>query len=440
MQHKVVIATLGSLGDLHPFLALGRALSEQGVQVLLAGAQEYRDKTRSAGLDFVPMSPSFAQIERIEAQSGEPLLAQMLRDREFILRVLVNPFVGSAYEELAPVVAAADCVVTSSLALGARFAAERAGVAVVPVILQPFMFFSSYDPPVIPESPALSAWLPHLPRWARAGLLALMKRAARSMITPLEAQRAALGLAPLRADTLFEELFQPADTIALYSPLLGRLQPDYPPGTDIVGFARFDSEDGARVALEPELERFLAAGAAPLVFTLGSVLVRWPGEFFRESHAAARELKQRAVLLVGPEQLEAARAELGGEDVYVGAYAPFSRLFPRAAAVVHHGGIGTLAQALTAGRPQLIVPHFADQPDNAARARRLGLARVLPPTRYRRVAVAHALRALMSDPAVELKARAAREQLLEEDGAALAARLIVGRIEREQLRGAPKIV
>ncbi|HLW23806.1 MAG TPA: glycosyltransferase [Steroidobacteraceae bacterium] len=440
MQHKIVIAILGSLGDLHPFLALGRALASRNVRVLLAGAAEYREKTERAGLEFHPMSPSFAQLERLQGEREAAFVRAMLLDREFILREIVIPHARSAYEDLLPVVAGADCVVVSSLAFGARFAAERQGVPWVPITLQPFMFVSAYDPPAIPEAPRLSALLPHLPRPLRAALLALVKRATRPLIEPLEALRVELGLARGARATLFEDTFRPAGTIALYSPILGAVEPDFPAGTVIAGFAPFDSEDGGSIELEPELESFLEAGAPPWVFTLGSVLVREPGNFFRESCAAARACGRRAVLLVGAQGLETARAELAASDVFVGAYAPYSLLFPRAAVVVHHGGIGTLGQALRAGRPQLIVPHFVDQPDNAARAARLGVARVLSPAHYRRDRVMRALGALESEPATARRVGAARAALLEEDGAAAAAGLILARLQERTLREADEIV
>ena len=102
-------------------------------------------------------------------------------------------------------------------------------------------------------------------------------------------------------------------------------------------------------------------------------------------------------------------------------YAPHAALFPRAAAVVHHGGIGTTAAVLRAGRPMLVVPHAHDQPDNAFRAERLGLARVLDARRYRADRVADHLRTLLTMPSYLASARAIAARIGQEDGARTAA-------------------
>jgi UDP:flavonoid glycosyltransferase YjiC (YdhE family) len=102
-------------------------------------------------------------------------------------------------------------------------------------------------------------------------------------------------------------------------------------------------------------------------------------------------------------------------------YAPHARLFPRAAAIVHQGGIGTTARALASGRPSLVVPYSHDQPDNAARCRRLGVALTLARDRYRADRAARALAALPADGAMARRAAALAAALASERGAAVAA-------------------
>jgi UDP:flavonoid glycosyltransferase YjiC (YdhE family) len=241
--------------------------------------------------------------------------------------------------------------------------------------------------------------------------------------------RREVGLGASGRNALFEGQFSRAGAIALYSSLLGGTQPDYPTPALIAGFAPYDSEDGRSTGLDPGLEQFLRAGEPPLVFTLGSAIVKIPGSFYPESLATARRLGKRAVLLVGESPTGAnGRAANGlATDVYVCGYAPHSLLFPRAAAVIHQGGVGTLAQALRSGHPQLVVPFFADQADNAARAKRIGVARVLRPGRYAAALAERELATLLTD---QYKARAAqvREHLAAEDGSASAASFIIARL------------
>jgi UDP:flavonoid glycosyltransferase YjiC (YdhE family) len=237
--------------------------------------------------------------------------------------------------------------------------------------------------------------------------------------------RAALGLPPSSANLLFDGATRADLALGLYSPLLSRAQPDAPPGFTVTGYAAYDSEAGGPAVMPRELEAFLAAEEPPIVFTLGSAAVHIPGDFYLESLKAARAVGRRSVLLVGP---EGDRSVADGPDAIAVAYAPFSMLFPRAALIVHQGGVGTTQQALRSGRPQLIVPHLGDQFDNAARVGRLGCGRTLGRTRYRAGRIARVLDTfLASATVVETAARlggiAARE-----DGARVAADRIISLI------------
>jgi UDP:flavonoid glycosyltransferase YjiC (YdhE family) len=320
----------------------------------------------------------------------------------------------------------ADLILTSSLAFGARLAAERRAIPWLGIVLQPLMFLSAYDPPEIPRAQWLTALFRRLgptpTRWA----LRVIKQALAAQLRPVTALRAAVGLPALRTNPLFDGQFSALGAIGLYSPLLAAAQADYPEPTAIVGFATFDSDDGAPASLEASLEEFLAVGPRPLVFTLGSLIVNSPGSFYRESLLAARRLGLRAVIVVGDNGI-AEYAGMASAGVHVCAYAPHSLLFPRAAANVHQGGIGTLAQALRSGRPQLIVPFYADQLDNAVRAGRLGVARWLPPAVYDGASACHQLGALLGTADYASRAAQVGRLLAAEDGAARGADVVLER-------------
>lgn len=131
----------------------------------------------------------------------------------------------------------------------------------------------------------------------------------------------------------------------------------------------------------------------------------------------------RALLLTGPEHLQRVRACAKANMLAV-EFSPHAAVFPRAAAIVHQAGMGTLAQGLRSGRPTLIVPHANDQPDNAWRAARLGTARVLLPKQYRAAKVARELHALVSDVRYLDAAANIRDALQHEDGASVACEVI----------------
>jgi len=199
--------------------------------------------------------------------------------------------------------------------------------------------------------------------------------------------------------------------LALFSKWLADKQLDWPAQTIVTGFPWFDADGD--VGLPQELIRFLDDGEPPLVFTLGSAVVADAGPFYHHSAAAANLLGRRAVLLVkNPRVL---LPELP-EGVVAFDYAPFSQLFPRAAAIVHHGGIGTTGLAMRAGRPSLVMPCAWDQPDNAERAGRLGIARTIARNRYDPRRVAAELRLLLENPAYSQRASEIATKVRQEEG------------------------
>jgi rhamnosyltransferase subunit B len=429
LTRKVVLATVGSLGDLHPFIAVGAALRAQGVHAVIACAPEYQSKVEAAGLAFHSLRPGFDELQRDLKMNRGQLTRGAIDHPDFLFRRLVLPYLKLSYEDMMEAAVDADLLLTSSLAFGARLAAEKRGIPWIAVVLQPMMFLSSYDPPVIPQAEWLSAVLRTLGPVPTRYAIFVLKKAVNVLFRPLHALRADLGLQPSARDPLFDGQFSEPGAIGLYSRLLGDPQPDYPQPTSIVGFATFDSEDGRAGAIDPGLAAFLRAGAPPLVFTLGSLIVNSPQGFYQQSLSAARALGRRAVLLVG-EQALADFVHFGSKEVFVCAYAPHSLLFPRAAAIVHHGGVGTLAQALRSGRPQLIVPHFADQLDNAARAVRLEVARIASPRHYSSGSALRSLERLLADGRCLARAREVGDSLAAEDGGARAALVVLDMLEQ----------
>jgi UDP:flavonoid glycosyltransferase YjiC (YdhE family) len=242
-------------------------------------------------------------------------------------------------------------------------------------------------------------------------LVGLYKRMGRGWSEPVRALRRELGLPPGR-DPIFEGQHSPRGVLGLFSREFGAPQPDWPPATRVCGFLFRDSDFGGR-GMDPALERFLAAGPPPVVFTLGSSAVLAADGFYRDASEAARALGARAVLVAGPGA--AAMGDLPPGQVAVPS-APYHRLFPAAAAVVHSGGIGTIAQALRAGRPQVVVPFAHDQFDNADRVARLGLGRRLLRRRVSAAGLAAALRPLLADAALRARAEEVGRRVSAEDG------------------------
>jgi UDP:flavonoid glycosyltransferase YjiC (YdhE family) len=234
---------------------------------------------------------------------------------------------------------------------------------------------------------------------------------------PIYDLRRELGL-PKGSNPLFDAKHSPNLVLALFSRVLGVEQKDWPAHTLITGFCFYDADAG-NAALPANLEEFLSAGEAPIVFTLGSAAVLAAGQFYEHSARAAIQMGVRAVLLIGTDPRNRPQTALP-DSICLAEYAPYSAVFPRASLVVHQGGVGTTAQCLRAGKPMLIMPYSHDQPDNARRMVRLKVAKSIQKSSYIPSRVAQKLKAMLADPSFGLQAQIVAKQLEQEDGVRVA--------------------
>lgn len=405
---RIVLATFGSLGDLHPYLALALELQRRGHTPVLATNGVYREKIAALGLEFHAVRPDVADF----GDFGELMkkVADRRRGPEYVMREMIVPHLRASHEDLLAATEGADLLLSHILMYALPLVAEQRRIPWMGVALQPVVLWSAYDR-VVPM--AELGFLRHLPpalfRLCRAPIRAMLNHWTR----PVHQLRAELGLPPRPACVMMEGAFSDVGNLVLLSPVFAPPQPDWPPHAIACGFPIFD--DHARDAtLASELADFLDAGEPPVVFTLGSSAVFDAGNFFAESAAAARLLGRRAVLLTGGDERNIPPGDLP-PDLCLADYAPFSELFPRAAAIVHQCGIGTTAQGLRAGKPVLAMPFSQDQPDNAQRLARLGVARVIDRGRYRADRVARELAALLDDPGYAQRAAAIGTQVRSEE-------------------------
>lgn len=418
VTRTIVFTTFGSLGDLFPFLAVGSAVQARGHRALIATSESYRAAVETCGLAFRPVRPDLVPLAFLP--DAQERLWNPRHGPEFLVRTLMLPHLQAGYEDLRAACAGAALLVAHPLAYAAPLVAETSGVPWLSVALQPFGFFSTYDPPVLAVMPALRH-LRRLGRWPYQLLFGLASRQTRAWVQPIADLRKRLGLSPARQNPLMAGAFSPYGTTAWFSRAFAVPQPDWPSRTILTGFP-FLEEHAA--PLEPDLAGFLDAGEPPIVFTLGSAAVMQAGSFYQEARAAAKRLGRRAVLLVGTDPRNRSGPALPA-SVHAAAYAPFSKLFPRAACIVHHGGIGTSSQGLRAGRPALVVPWAYDQPDNAERLQRLGVSRTLSRRNCRAERLCAELEVLLTRPEYLQRAQALAGQVQRENGATAAAECIL---------------
>ena len=411
---RIILNTLGSFGDIHPYMAIAMELQRRRHTPVIATMEIYREKIERAGLEFVAVRPNIPQPKEQDAELIEKIMEPKTGPR-FLTETLIFPAVRESYEDLLKAAARADLLVTHPAAPAGPLVGRKTGMPWISTVLAPFSFISAYDPPVPPFwqwTKNLSLLGPGVMRF----LLNLSKRTYKAKaVTKF---RDELGL-PDTGNPMFEGQHSPARVLALFSELFARPQPDWPPQTRVTGFCFYDGHH--EVTVPPELTHFLDNGPPPIVFTLGSSAVWVARDFFRESIDAARHLGRRAVLLIGDERN---LPTLVPEGVMVLDYVPYQSLLPKAAAVVHHGGVGTTSQGLLAGVPTLIVPFAFDQSDNADHARRLGTSRTLYRKNYLAPRVAAELYELLKQPAYARRAIEVSQNLKLENGPGRAADLI----------------
>jgi rhamnosyltransferase subunit B len=337
-----------------------------------------------------------------------------VRGADALIKEILLPSLDADYAALDQAAQKADMMVTHPITFAAPIVAQARRLPWVSTVLAPMSFFSTTDVPVLAPAPYLArldrfgSWYGRVvSRFARASTVRWMK--------PVFDLRRRLGL-PAGRHPLFEGQFSQTLTLALFSRVLALPQPDWPPNVVITGSVFYNGPE----LLQPELEEFLNAGPPPVIFTLGSSAVAAAGRFYEESLDAVRRLQVRAVFLTGGFERNVPRDAVG-VDTFVVDRAPHQLLFPRAAAVVHPGGAGTLAQALRAGRPMLVVPHAHDQPDNAARATRMGVARTVRQHGYSGARVARELEQVLSDRRIRGRAEEVGAIVRSEGGAVAAA-------------------
>ena len=406
---------------MNPFVAIAIELKARGYEPCIAAQREFQATIEGEGVEFHPLRPGIEDIREELGLETPEIVQRATRGSiglEFAVRRIAMPFLKRAFDDMMEATAGADLVITHTSAFAGRLAAETRGLPWLSAALSPFTFMSDYDPPILSAMPALKVLREMTNARSDMALLKFVKAASVLWTGTFQKLRAELGL-PRCENPLFDGQFSSLGSLALYSPLFGAAQPDFPTRCTLTGFCFYDRQHGEPSNLTPQMQAFIDSGPAPLVFTLGSALVMEPGDFYDVSIAAARKVGRRAILLVGPGNAEALQQKGAPADVHFADYAPHSVLFPHAAAIIHHGGIGTTAQAMRAGKPQLVVPHFGDQPDNANRVERLGIGRMVAPSAYNPTRAARALASVLNTAHLNRTAYMAR-QLAHEDGVAAA--------------------
>lgn len=361
-MHIIVIA-VGTAGDVHPLLGLSRTFADHGHRVSFCTSPAFADTVERCGFRCLPLGT----VEEYQTTVNDPELWKP-RTSLKVLWAGVSKTMQPMFDMLCAEADGQTILAGHPWAFGARFFHEKYGVPMMTLQVSPSTFLSAKRPPIHKQL-NLPMFLP----WQiRAALLWALERGMLDKVCApdINRMRATLGLSPVKR-VMSRWMYSPQGVLGLFPEWFAPPQTDWPPAVQLTGFPLFDG--AALGGADAEVEDFLETGDPPIVFTPGSTLVD-EAEYYQAAAASLDALGCRGIFLGGKGSMKGP----GNANILVRSYIPLSKLLPRARALVHHGGIGTISQAFAAGIPQLITPFAHDQFDNAARVERLGCGFQLP--------------------------------------------------------------
>ena len=418
---KIIFTCFGSLGDLHPYIALAKTLQEHNHEVTICSSRIFEEHIKIEGIPFIHLRSNLDQFTTPDdiRQFLKLIFSPKHGGKEMIRAFMVN--IEQTYLDTMKAAEDADLVISHPLTYATPLVCRELGKPWLSTALSPMIFMSTYEPPTLSPAP----WLKSIHRFSPPLYRLLfngIKRSTQSWSKPLYDVCKQQGINSPDANPVFEGQFSPHGTLAMFPESFAPAQPDWPVHTYTTGFPLFSTATDETEALA-KLQEFLDAGEAPIVFALGSAAVNIAGDFYHVSAAAARQLGRRAVLVFGyhPNHVEGIEPN---DDILMLDYMSYDKLFPKACAIVHQGGIGTLAQSMAAQVPMLIVPFAFDQFDNAERIEHMGMGKSLARKDYIVTNVTTVLAELLRERRYTEQAEVFGKQIKNENGILHASKVI----------------
>lgn len=367
---NILLAALGSTGDVHPIIGLAIALKKRGHKVSMIASPYFQSLIESVGVEFIALG----SIEQYLAALENPEMWNPKHGFKFVVKDCVLPMMRPLYDIITSYDPNKTIVAATSLCLGARLAQEKHKFPLATIHLQPSVIRSAYRTPMLPGV--------KLPKHLPPIVIKLLYSAIDFFLIDklfgpvLNKFRKELGLSNVNS-IMGHWINSPEKVIGLFPEWFASPEKDWPQNTELTGFINFDAvKENEKLA--DEIADFLGEKDQSLIFTAGTAM-KYAKDFFQTSIQATLKLGKRALLLTKyasqlPDKLPSTIKHVE--------YIPFSLVLGKIGTFVHHGGIGTCGQALSAGVPQLIMPISYDQPDNAARLENLGVASVIYPENY----------------------------------------------------------
>ncbi len=412
---KITIFAAGSRGDIQPCIALARGLQQAGYTISLAAPENFAELARNYQVGFRPLRGDVQQImasdtgrKFMETGGGNPL--RSIRAIRQMIAPVVRIMAHDAYE------ACLDAEGLICLGVFNAFGQSIAEALHIPVIHiepTPLLPTRAFPAPSWPIQKNIGGMHNYVSGLAMYNVVSMWYR---PFVNDF---RKRLGL-PARSAAGFYRALRATPMLSAYSAGVIPHPPDWPDSVHVTGYFFLESDPAWEPP--PELLAFLDAGEPPVYVGFGSMSGRNPEKLAGIILEALNICGRRGLLLTGWGGL---RTESARDNVFVLDSAPHDRLFPRMAAVVHHGGAGTTAEGLRAGVPTVIVPFIFDQSFWGARVQALGLGpEPISQKKLTARRLADAITTAVTDAGMNQKARACGEIIRAENGVSNAVRII----------------
>ncbi len=418
---NILIITFGSRGDVQPYVTLGKGLKAAGHTVTICTAEAFKPFVQSHGLGYGYMTGELLQlVETSEGRAAVEDTVGLFGTLKTMLKLvqktkpLNKQMMLDSWE--AAQAAEPDLLIYHPKTLSSPHIAEALGIPAVMALLQPLIVPTAEIPAIGLPNLNLGAW------YNKTGykLLSMGYNTYAGMINEFRQKQLGLEAFPKSSGLLYDAAGRPIPILHGYSRHVVPRPDDWPANAHVTGYWFLDQ--AADWQPSAELQAFLDAGEAPVYVGFGSMAGRNPQRTAAIVIEALQQAKVRGIVATGWGGLDANRLP---DTILKIDHAPHDWLFPRMAAVVHHGGAGTTAAGLRAGRPTVVVPFFGDQPFWGKRVHALGVGpEPIPQKKLTAEKLATAIRTVTADNAMRQRAEALGEQIHLEDGIANAVNIL----------------
>ena len=417
-RKKFLLATMGTGGDLAPVIGLALELVQRGHGVTIASNGSHREKIERLGLDYLPLRPSLDQ-NQLQTWMRNAIRSSIEGNR-YMVRDLVLPHVEWNYHQLEKAAPDYDVLLCHTLAYSVPLVAKKLGKPWVSFVISPLVYQAEYGRRRIigRGSSRDFLWRMPLPPFVAKAIGSLGKKIVDPWVAPLKKLRESLDLPDLGDVHILEESQNsPHLNLALFSGLFAPTQKGWPKPMCQAGFVFHQQE---KESLSRETREFLDKGDSPLLFSLGTSGSGPEGQRFCEVAAETSLLMDKRAILVTGSNTEILQHIPRDERLLPIAYEPFSQLIPQIKTLVHIGGVGTIAQGLYEGKPQVLVPFTYEQCDNALRLQDLSVSATIPIARLNSSILGRKIKQV-EENAYRERALEIQAQIAGENGAEVAA-------------------